>query len=92
MRPKKAAFQGRLRHRGETNAGAIRKRHQMHPPFREKDNEGYIRWTLRSLPYPRIHSAPVKDFYSNKIAGDGSVAADECTYKCKYCVLIYSNN
>ncbi len=57
-----------------------------------RDSEGYIRWTLRSLPYPRIHSAPVKDFYSNKIAGDSSVAADECTYKCKYCVLIYSNN
>ncbi len=31
-------------------------------------------------------------FYSNKIEGDVSVAADECTYKCKYCVLIYSNN
>ncbi len=31
-------------------------------------------------------------FILNKILGDGSVAADECTYKCKYCVLIYSNN
>ncbi len=33
-----------------------------------------------------------RDFHSNKIAGDGSVVADEYTYKCKYCVLIYSNN
>ncbi len=29
-----------------------------------------------------------RDFYSNKIAGDGSVVADKYTSKCKYCVVI----
>ncbi len=33
-----------------------------------------------------------QDLYSSKIADDDSVAADEYTYECKYCVLIYSNS
>ncbi len=61
-------------------------------PSVSQENEGYIRWTLRSLPYPRIHRAPVKTGLLFKQNSDGSVAADECTYKCKYCILIYSNN
>ncbi len=27
---------------------------------KKKKKKGYIRWTLRSLPYPKIHSAPVE--------------------------------